>query len=281
VNPKYSSLKQKTSFYFPLLLLPPSQRQALEILYRFCWLADEIADAPKPLSTKRRQFQKFRKDCIATLNGSPPNPFLKDFATVLIEFQISHFYVLNLLKGIEADLYTISFQTFKQLYQYALNVAAAPGLMSMSIFGFKDLAHQNYAKNLGVFLQLTNIIRDFKEDLSLHRQYLPMNDFHRFHLDPYKINNSTPQVTAFFHYQLDRAWSYLKKSRQYLSKSNRSQLMTAEAIASVYVRLHQKLRTHCNQIVLGTIHLTLFDKIYSTFQATSQCLLWKLWLREK
>jgi phytoene synthase len=154
-------------------------------------------------------------------------------------------------------------------------VAGGPGLASMEIFGFKDKAHRIYAENLGVFLQLVNITRDYKEDMTLGRRYFPDEDFKRFHLNPLQIDEKSSLWKSFVHFQLDRAWSYLQKARKSLTRREQSRLHTAEAIASVYIKLHQKLKAHPHQILEGRISLSRFDKLLSVAGASARCFLWK------
>jgi phytoene synthase len=149
----------------------------------------------------------------------------------------------------------------------------------MEIFGFKDKTHRNYAENLGVFLQLVNIARDYREDMALDRHYFPAEDFKRFHLDPRQIDEKNSHWKSFIHFQLDRAWSYLQKARKSLTRQEQSRLGTAEAIASVYIKLHQKLKTHPHQILKDRTSLSRFDKLLSVTGASARCFLWK-WAKD-
>ena len=188
MNPQDGSLRKKTSFYLPLLLLEKKKRQAMESLYRFCWAADEISDGQNPPAEKKRQLAIFKKNFEKSLAGNSPEPFFTSLEKTIREFDLSPEPLRRILQGVERDLRPLRFKTFTELRNYALQVAGGPGLASMEIFGFKDKPHRAYAENLGLFLQIVNIVRDIKEDWSLHRQYLPLEDFKRFHLDPARLD---------------------------------------------------------------------------------------------
>jgi phytoene synthase len=271
LNPQNGSLKQKTSFYYPFLLLSPDKRRALETLYRFCWAADDISDSTDPLPLKKKKLEKFKKDLKNCFSKKNQEPFFKGLQAVINEFHLTQKPFGLILQGVEQDLSPIRFNRFSQLHAYALKVAGGPGLSSMEIFGFRDKAHRGYAENLGVFLQLVNIVRDYKEDLGLDRQYLPGEDFKRFHLDPAHVVEGDSHWKPFVEFQLDRAWSFLEKSRASLTPGQRGRLPTAEAIAAVYVKLFQKLKERPHLILKEKVTLSQADKLFSAMGAAGRC----------
>ncbi len=251
----------------------------MESLYRFCWAADDIADNSEPLALKRKKLALFKKNLTLALAGKSQDPFFQTFQKIIQKFGLSAEPLWRIIKGVECDLSPTRFKKFSELHRYALQVAGGPGLASMEIFGFKDKAHRNYAENLGVFLQLVNITRDYREDLALSRHYFPTEDFKRFHLDPRQIDEKNSHWKSFVHFQLDRAWSYLQKARKSLTRQEQSRLGTAEAIASVYIKLHQKLKANPHQILEGRTSLSRFDKLLSVTGASARCFLWK-WAKD-
>ena len=276
MNPRDGSLQKKTSFYYPLLLLPGQKRRAMVALYRFCWAADEISDGKDALPLKKKklaQFQRKWKDCFSS---KAQDPLFKDLQETIRLYQLSQEPLSRILKGVERDLKPLRFKTFGELHRYALQVAGGPGLASMEIFGFKDRPHRDYAENLGVFLQLVNIVRDFKEDKAMGRQYLPTADFKRFHLDPDSVEEGNSHWKPFVEFQLDRAWSFLERARRSLTLHQRGDLMTAEAIAAVYVKLYQKLRHNPHRILRERTSLTAPDKFLSVVGSAGRCALWKM-----
>jgi len=275
LNPQDGSLQQKTSFYFPLLLLPREKREAMEILYRFCWAADDISDSPAPLSAKRKKLAAFKRELKACFKGRASDPLFQKLQSIFRSFQMSPEPLERILKGVERDLKPIRFRTFFKLHRYALQVAGGPGLASMEIFGFKDRAHRIYAENLGVYLQIVNMTRDYREDRELGRFYLPAEDFQRFKLNPFSIQGENPAWKNFVVFQLDRAGKFLEKSHQALSCRQRSGLVTAEAIAAVYGRLAEKLKKYPERIPFGKVSLSKFEKLRSVGIAAGRAFLWK------
>lgn len=275
MNPLDGSLQKKTSFYYPLLLLPVEKRDAMEILYRFCWAADEIADGPGSPAGKKRSLSAFRRNLRSCFSGNVREPFFQRLREVVRRFGLSREPLERILEGVGQDLRPLRFRTFAELHAYARRVAGGPGLASMEIFGFKDRRHRDYAENLGVFLQLVNITRDFREDLDLGRQYLPQEDFKRFHLDPRRIEAGDSHWKPFVEFQLDRAWSYLERARKCLTPRERCALATAEAIAAVYVKLRQKIKNNPYRVLEERISLSPMDKLISVTGALGRCWLWK------
>jgi phytoene synthase len=275
VNPQKGSLENKTSFYYPLLLLPRNQRRAMEVLYRFCWEADEIADGPGSPVQKRRKLSRFKQNLKAAFQGPAPEGLFQKLQSLFPAFGLSKEPLERIVKGVEQDLNPVRFKKFSELHQYALRVAGGPGLACMEIFGFKDKAHRDYAENLGVFLQLVNITRDYREDAALGRSYFPAEDFKRFHLNPAGLDESNSHWKPFVDFQLNRAWSFLEKARRSLSRSQRAKLSTAEAIAAVYVKLYQKLRSNPYRILKGRTRLSKVDKGLSVLGTIGRCWLWK------
>lgn len=276
MDPRKGSLENKTSFYYPLLLLSPAKRQALESLYRFCWAADEISDGPGTPALKRRKLAAFKKELSLASRQRARDPLFQEFQGTLRDFELSSEPLRRILAGVERDLRPVRFKKFAELRTYALQVAGGPGLASMEVFGFRDAAHRAYAENLGLFLQITNITRDFLEDRGLGRLYLPLEDFKRFHLDPSHIEEGNSHWKPFVEFQLDRAWGFLEKSRKALTLRERGQLATAETIASVYVRLYQKLRNAPARILRGRTKLSKLEKGSAVLGGVLRCAWWRL-----
>lgn len=275
MNPLDGPLQKKTSFYYPLLLLPRRQRLALEVLYRYCWAADDISDNGDPLPVKANKLGIFRNRLEECLKGKATEPFWRRFQEVIREFGLSREPLVRVLKGVERDLKPVAFRTFPELHRYALQVAGGPGLATMEILGFRDKAHRDYAENLGVFLQIVNITRDYLEDMAWSRQYFPTADFKRFHLDPRTIGTGTSQWKLFVRFQLDRAFGFLEKARRALTERQRADLPTAEAIAAVYLKLYQRLKLNPAAILRGRVSLTAGDKLLSVVGSAGRCWLWK------
>ncbi|HET9870634.1 MAG TPA: squalene/phytoene synthase family protein, partial [bacterium] len=270
-------LRQKTSFYYALLLLPRRRRLAMETLYRFCWAADEVSDGPGTPAQKRKDLAAFRAGLTACLAGRPRGPLFTALRRVVEEFHLSAEPLRRTVAGVERDLRPLKFRAFAELHRYARQVAGGPGLSSMEIFGFRDPAHRLYAENLGVFLQIVNIVRDYREDLALGRQYLPQEDFRRFGLHPDRLDPRDLAWRPFVEFQLDRALGFLDLARHALTRRQRAGLATAEAIAAVYGRLERKLRARPQAILAGKVSLSPAEKLAAVGGALWRCARWRVW----
>ena len=275
MTPPNGSLRQKTSFFYAFFLLPREKRRALECLYRFCWAADELSDNNDPLELKKKNLVEFKKKLTRCFEGKSKDPLFKNLVETFQRFHLSKNPLLKILEGVGRDLRPLRFKTFGELHRYCLQVAGGPGLASMEIFGFKDKSHRAYAENLGVFLQLINMTRDYREDLSLNRQYFPAEDFKKFHLIPGAGGETKPQWSSFVEFQLDRAWLFWIRAKRALTRRQRSELATAEAIAAVYVKLFKKLKKNPQKILQGKISLSRWDKILSVAGAACLCFFWR------
>jgi 15-cis-phytoene synthase len=269
------SLERKTSFFLPLLLLDPPRRAGLERLYRFCWAADDISDGEGSPSAKQRLLREFKRDLADCLKGRPRDAFWASFLETLRRFRMSSGPLWTILQGVERDLSHPRFKRFDELRSYAQQVAGGPGLAAMEIFGGRSPDHRRYAENLGVFLQLVNITRDFLEDRAMGRRYFPLEDFTRFGISE---KDPVPGFawSAFVRFQLNRAYGFWSEACRALPRRERCRFTTAEAIAAVYGVLFRKLKDHPERILQGRVALSGPEKIMATLGAAARCFCWRL-----
>ena len=175
-------MARKTSFYYSFLVLPPEQRRAIVAVWDFCRAVDDgVDESPAGGSAAQmsgRAAVDFWRSELArcydggaptTSQGSSLQPFIRRFELPRQAFE-------DVISGVAMDLDTTRYQTFEELFEYCRRVASAVGMICISIFGCRNAGAREYALNLGVALQLTNIIRDVKDDLERGRVYLPLDD---------------------------------------------------------------------------------------------------------
>lgn len=167
------------SFYLASQLLPGEKRRAMRVLYAFCRTADNLADGYSEQPDLR--LAELRKALTAQSDHSD-DPVLHAWTVVHRGYGIPVCYAQQLLDGVERDLFPCRYQTFEELAVYCYKVASTVGLMSMHITGFLDRKAVPYAIKLGVALQLTNILRDVREDWDAGRVYLPLEELSAFDL---------------------------------------------------------------------------------------------------
>jgi phytoene synthase len=172
--------REAGNFYHAFRLLPADQRRAMCALYAFMRLADDLADGPEPCETKRSALATWRRQLHDALAGTYAHPIHPALHDTLTRFAIPARYLEDVLDGVEMDLDTAGYDTFADLYRYCYRVASAVGLACIHVWGFSDERALEHAESAGIALQLTNILRDLKEDAGRGRIYLPREDLARF-----------------------------------------------------------------------------------------------------
>jgi phytoene synthase len=244
--------QQKTSFYYSFSLLPRDEREAMHSVYAFCRYADDIIDeddaaepAEPSLRTirKRERLNRLRVEVERCYRGESRHPILLPLSTVVRRFQIPKQYFLMLLDGMEMDLVKDRYETFEDLREYCYRVASVVGLICIEIFGYQYEETKEYAVNLGIALQLTNILRDIKADAARGRIYLPLEDLHAFGYTEEDLmsNRYNLPFIELMRYETRRAREFYGKARAALRPDERKTMFAAEIMDAIYYRLLEKI----------------------------------------
>ncbi len=206
------------NFYFAFLSLPAQQRRAIYVAYAFCRGCDDYSDDDIELEQKVRLLAQYRDQLHACLKGEPEGPVFVALYDVVQRYRIPHEYFDDIISGVEMDLTVSRYATFEDLYTYCYRVASVVGLVCVEIFGYSDSQAKQSAIDLGIAMQLVNILRDIKEDSDRDRIYLPMEDLERFgytesDLLQGVVNDQFVQMMAF---QAERARHYFKEGSRML-----------------------------------------------------------------
>ena len=184
--------KQKTkeshsSFLFAFLFLSQKKRNALTALYAFCREVDDIADECKgyDIGKSKLDWWRFEIDCL--YNNKPRHPVTKALEPYIKDYELDKTYFIEIIDGMEMDLNLNRYDSFTQLQLYCYRVASTVGILSAQIFGYKDSKTLKYAHNLGIALQLTNIIRDIGEDAKRGRIYIPLDELKNLNITEIEI----------------------------------------------------------------------------------------------
>ncbi|MEO8677711.1 MAG: squalene/phytoene synthase family protein, partial [Vicinamibacterales bacterium] len=170
-----------TSFSYSFLVLPNDQRHAIGVVWDFCRAVDDAVDEAADPDSARVEVAKWRDEINRLFGGQPPRSAQGiNLASVVAAFSLSRAPFDDLVDGVEMDLDRSRYQTFNELIEYCKRVASAVGLVCIEIFGCRDAGSRDYAINLGLALQITNIIRDVAVDLGNGRVYLPQADLAQF-----------------------------------------------------------------------------------------------------
>lgn len=243
----------KTSFYYSFSLLPRDERAAMHSVYAFCRYADDIIDEDElhagmsgkmaKVARKRERLSWLRAEVERCYRGESRHPILAPLSSVVRRFNIPKQYFLTLLDGMEMDLVRNRYATFDDLREYCYRVASVVGLICIEIFGYQYEETKEYAVNLGIALQLTNILRDIRSDSHRGRIYLPQEDLQTFgytDADLMARRYNLPFI-ELMRFETRRAREYYGKARAALRPDERKTMFAAEIMDAIYYRMLEKI----------------------------------------
>ena len=237
--------KSASNLALAFILLPREKRDAMAALYAFCRAVDDVADEDAvPAEKRREQLAAWREDIRRACENRAPQFILnQEFQPVIQKFRLPFALLDELIKGCEMDLEKPRYDTFEDLDLYCYRVASVVGLLSIEIFGYQNAACHDYAIHLGKALQLTNILRDVKNDGARGRIYLPLSELKKFNVSEAEILNSqySERYFALATNVAQRAKDFYQLARKTLPPEDRKSMVAAELMGSVYWELLQKL----------------------------------------
>jgi phytoene synthase len=254
----------ESNFYFSFLMLPRPKREAIETIYAFCRVSDDIVDGSEDDSEKYRRLRQWTNELERSLYGVSNSPILNKLSTIIRRFNIPLHYFYDLLKGMEMDLTKKRYATFEELQEYCYRAASTVGLISSEVFGYRTQNTKQYAVNLGIALQLTNILRDIKHDAKRGRIYLPQEDLQRFGYSEEELlkNVYNERFVELMKFECARAHYYFKKARSFLVEEDKPFLYAARAMGNIYYVLLQKIEKANYDVFSKRIRLSPFFKLF-------------------
>jgi phytoene synthase len=232
-------MARKTSFYYSFLVLPAEQRQAIVAVWDFCRAVDDAVDeSPAGSELAGREAVAFwRAELARAFDGSTPStPQGQHLQPFIAQFDLPRQAFEDVIDGVAMDLDTTRYGTFTDLYEYCRRVASAVGLICIRIFGCRSDRAREYAVNLGVALQLTNILRDIPDDLARGRVYLPLEDLsaHGCTVDDLAAGAVTDPVRRLLAFECGRARDFYQRAILARPDEDRRRLAAAEIMRAVY-----------------------------------------------
>jgi len=227
-----------TSFYYAFRVLPARKRRAIYALYSFCRVVDDCVDEPG--GEREAGLRRWAEEVRRCYEGKPATELGRDLAEALFEFPIPRGCFEDIVAGCRMDLTTTRYPAFTDLRKYCERVASAVGLAAIEIFEYTDPRTRRYAVELGVALQLTNILRDIAGDAARGRIYLPQEDLARFGVSEAELlaviggGGSTAAVRELLAFQAARARAHYDLARDLLPAADRKAMTPAEIMAAVY-----------------------------------------------
>ena len=242
-------MARKTSFYYSFLVLPAEERRAIVAVWDFCRAVDDAVDEVEvdgagDVATARQSVQCWRIElnrCFAgqqpeTPQGQRLQPFINRFGLPRDAFE-------DVIDGVAMDLDHTRYQTFDDLLEYCRRVASAVGMICIRIFGCQDERSREYALQLGVALQLTNILRDIKDDLARGRVYLPLDDLAAYGctVEQFAAGQVTEPVRRLLEFECRRAREFYARAVTVRPERDRQRLVAAEIMRAVYFETLQSI----------------------------------------
>jgi phytoene synthase len=233
-----------TNFYYAFRILPARKRRAIYALYSFCRVVDDCVDEPG--GEGEAGLVRWLEEAHRCYGGQPTTELGRELAQAVFEFPIPRACFEQIVEGCRMDLAPRRHATFADLRAYCEKVASAVGLASIEIFEYASPATREYAIELGVALQLTNILRDVAGDAARGRLYLPLEDLGRFGVTEEEILDGTPrprrpEVTALLEFEAGRAREHYARAAALLPAEDRRAMASAEVMAAVYRTLLEEL----------------------------------------
>jgi len=228
--------KSRSSFYYSFLFLPRPKRDAIYAVYALCRAVDDVADDAGDMEAKAQRLKGWREELDRCYAGRPTHPITRALRDCLSRYPIPKGYFEELIAGVEMDLTLTRYRTFADLTRYCYRVASVVGLICIEIFGYRREATKEYAINLGLALQLTNILRDLKTDGRRGRIYLPQEDLERFGYreDDLLHCRYTPGFFPLMRFEADRARDYFRRAAESLPSEDRKNMAAAEIMGRIY-----------------------------------------------
>ena len=237
-------MTRKTSFYYSFLVLPKAKRDVIVAVWDFCRSVDDAVDLESDPVLARKALDEWR-DEVARVFG-PAEPLTqqgKALKQLGAGFNLPREQFDALIDGVGMDIAPLRFQTFEELEPYCHRVASSVGLICTEIFGYRDPIVRDYARDLGVALQLTNILRDVGVDYAQKRLYVPLDDLARFGCTEDDVAREVreagggvknPKLRAVLEHQAARAHIYFSRATRVLPEAERRAVLAAEIMRAIY-----------------------------------------------
>lgn len=252
-----------TNFYYSFYALPRVKRQAMYALYAFLRLTDDLGDDDRPRVDRRAALALWREELDRALLGEPRGAVFPAVVDTATRFDIPGDYLRAVIDGVAMDLDGRRYETWDELAEYCHHVASVVGLACIHIWGFRDPAALEPARKCGLAFQLTNILRDLKDDAAAGRVYLPREDFCRFGYSPEELQRgvSDDRLRALVRFEIARAEQLYREAAElerYLDADGQAVL---GAMVHIYHGLLDKLRRLDGDVLGRRVRLSTWHKM--------------------
>ncbi|MBI5648503.1 MAG: presqualene diphosphate synthase HpnD [Ignavibacteriae bacterium] len=244
-------------------LLPEPKREAINTVYAFCRCTDDIVDEGNDEQAKHDKLARWTYELEMGFRNESVYPLLNKLNVIAGRFNIPAAHFFELIRGMRMDLEQKRYDTFEDLEQYCYRVASTVGLMCSEIFGYKNKRTLQYAIDLGIALQLTNIVRDVRSDALRDRIYIPLEDFERFGYTEDELFASVynENFVKLMHYEAERARRYYEKARASLAEEDHRAFFSARIMDRIYYRILDKIEQRSYAVFEEKISISSLSKL--------------------
>ncbi len=255
------------NFYYSFLLLSPEQRAAMCAVYAFMRECDDLSDEPGA-TAESGALERWRAEMVRVLDGGDgAHALWPAFRDTVNRYKIPREYFHDMIDGVSSDLVARRIKTFDELYKYCYQVASVVGLTIIHIFGFEDKRAAELAEKCGIAFQLTNILRDIKEDAERGRVYVPAEDLRRFGVSEWTYDEAFLRMMEF---EASRAKAYYTESRPLLEMVGKQSRASLWALMEIYSRLLSRIEASGFDVLRKRIRLSSAEKAWILVQALAR-----------
>ena len=253
-----------SSFYYSFLFLPDEKRRAITALYAFCREVDDAVDECSDPAVARTKLAWWRTEVEALYAGNAQHPVSRALAAILPRFRLSREHLNDIIDGMQMDLDRNRYPDIAALKEYCHRVAGVVGLLSAEIFGYQDPRTLEYAADLGLAFQLTNIIRDVGEDARRDRIYLPLDEMERFGISAADImdGRDSEDLRRLIEFQIERALGVYRQALDKLPAVDRAAQRPGLMMAAIYRTLLEEIRADGCHVLHQRTSLTPVRKLW-------------------
>ena len=260
--------REAKNFYYAFLTLPAAKRRAIYAAYAFCRHCDDSVDEESSTDAKLTALADLQSNLDSTYSGNASGPVFFALADVAHQYEIPQDYFREVILGVESDLVKDRFENFGELREYCYRVASVVGLICLQIFGYEDDDAKEFAVDLGLAMQLTNIIRDVREDLDMGRVYLPQDEMARFGYSEEDLRNGV-RNQAFIdlmRFQSERAREYFDRGFKLLPFLSRRSRACPAVLGALYSKVLDRIEASDYDVLESRVSLSKAEKIRITAQ---------------